>query len=63
MTAPVVNITERGARRRRLGGVIWLAVALLANVAMVAVGARHAYRLALFVPFGLSAIGFFQARA
>lgn len=58
----VPNIGARGRRRRALGGIVWLALGL---VALVLLRVRHAPRgasLALVVPFTLAALGWFQAR-
>ncbi len=58
----VANIGERGASRRRLGGVVWLVVALGGLAWLVGAGAPRDLRLALFIPLGMSAAGFLQAR-
>jgi len=58
----VSNIDDRGRRRRLTGGVIWLAVAALATVAMVALRARDGGFALLVVPFTLAALGYFQAK-
>jgi hypothetical protein len=59
--AHVANIGERGARRRRKGGVIWLVIAVVVCATMFAVDAPRIARLALAIPIGLSALGFLQA--
>lgn len=58
----IANIGERGARRRALGGIVWLAAGAVAAVALVATHAPRPYRLALVVPFTLAAMGWLQAR-
>ena len=58
----VDNIGARGARWRRLGGVVWLVVGVVAAALLVSLDAPRWWRLALVVPFGLGAIGFLQAR-
>ena len=62
MTERVANIGERGARRRRLGGVVWLGVGIGLLVSFVMRGEPRTWRLVLFVPFALAAAGFLQAR-
>jgi hypothetical protein len=57
----VENIVDRGARRRRAGGVVWLAIAVAAEVILVWLDAPRLWRLALVLPFGLAAVGFLQA--
>jgi hypothetical protein len=56
------NITETGVRRRQLGGALSLVIALALFAALVWLGAPRIARLVLIVPFGLAAVGFFQAR-
>jgi uncharacterized membrane protein (UPF0136 family) len=58
----IANIDDRGARRRALGGIVWLVVAVVATAALLATHAPRAYRLALVVPFALAALGWLQAR-
>jgi hypothetical protein len=62
MTHGIENINARGARRRRQGGFWSLAIAVVAFVTLVVVGAPRSYRAALAIPIGLAAIGFLQAR-
>ncbi len=63
MTAPAVcNIGERGAKRRRKGGIFWLVVALAASAWLVARPGPLVAYVALAVAYGLAAIGFLQAR-
>jgi len=56
------NIGVRGARRRAKGGVVWLAVGVIAAAGLIVFDAPRAERWILAVPFALSAIGFLQAR-
>lgn len=58
----VANIGERGANRRRRGGIVWIAVAIVALIAMVWTGAPRGFTLLLAIPIGLAAAGFLQAR-
>ncbi|HXT16105.1 MAG TPA: hypothetical protein VN706_10785 [Gemmatimonadaceae bacterium] len=62
MTECVENIGERGARRRRLSGYGWAAIAAGALAIMLAERAPRWPRLLLAVPIALAAIGFLQAR-
>lgn len=62
MPARIANIGASGARRRRLGGIVWLVVGVAALVAMVGLGAPRIDRLWLVVPFTMAAAGFLQAR-
>ncbi len=61
-TRHVANIGESGARRRRMGAVVWLVVATGGLAWLVGTGAPRDLRLALFIPLGMSAAGFLQAR-
>lgn len=58
----VANIDARGRRRRLVGGVVWLVIAVAATVALVALRARDGWYALLVVPFTLAALGWFQAR-
>jgi hypothetical protein len=58
----VANIDERGAARRRTGGVVWFAIAIAAAVAMELLRARDGWYALLLVPFTMAALGYFQAR-
>jgi hypothetical protein len=62
MTEHVANIGERGARRRRRGGIAWLALSAVAFAALLAAGTPRWYRLVLVLPLALAATGFLQAR-
>lgn len=58
----VENIGPRGARRRAVGGVVWLVVALAASAWLVARHAAGAAFALLAIPYFLAAIGWLQAR-
>lgn len=58
----VANIAERGARRRALGGAVWLVVGVVAAALLLTMHASRFYRIALVVPFTLAALGWLQAR-
>jgi hypothetical protein len=59
----VANIGAGGARRRRIGGVVWVVVTVLVFGVLLATHQSKAMRLVVFVPAFLAALGFFQARA
>ena len=58
----VANIDARGRRRRLVGGVVWLVVAVAATATLVTLRAREGWYALLVVPFSLAALGWFQAR-
>lgn len=62
MIRRIENIGERGAQWRRRGGIVWLAIGVVALAALYLTGAPRWYRVTLAIPAGLSAIGFLQAR-
>ena len=59
----ITNIGASGARRRALGGYVWLAIAAAVFIVLVATHAPRAFRLGLAVPLFLASTGIFQARA
>ena len=61
-TGHVENIGARGARRRAIGGVVWLVVGVAASGWLVARHAAGATFALLFIPYFLAAIGWLQAR-
>ncbi|HWB81968.1 MAG TPA: hypothetical protein VG755_43700 [Nannocystaceae bacterium] len=61
--ACVPNIGPQGVRRRMRFGIVVLAICVVAAVAMIGLGVTRAWRLALFLPLAIGAIGIFQARA
>ena len=63
MVEHIANIGDVGARRRRLGGWIWVGVSVVAFVALLATHAPRWSRLVLAIPVTLAAIGFLQAKA
>ena len=58
----VSNVTSAGRRRRLIGGVIWLGVAVLATAALQLAHAGGWWYALLIVPFSAAALGYFQAR-
>ena len=59
---PVGNIGARGCQRRRMGGLVWSIIAIVALAWMVAAHASRSMLLVLVIPFALAALGFLQAR-
>jgi len=62
MTEQTTNLSERGVRRRRTMGIIWLAISIVAAGSMILLNSARSWRLVLFVPFAFAAVGFLQAR-
>ena len=67
MTTPsplrhIPNIGASGQRRRRLGGLFWLLLALASSAWFLVHDVPLAWYVALLVPFTLAAIGELQAR-
>ncbi|HUB08098.1 MAG TPA: hypothetical protein VMB50_13905 [Myxococcales bacterium] len=60
--ACAINIGPRERRKRFTGGVVFLGVAVALAACELATGATRPWRLLLFVPLWVSAVGFFQAR-
>lgn len=58
----VENIGPRGARRRLIGGAVWLVAGIVAAGWMLARGTGGARYLLLAGPFTLAALGWLQAR-
>ena len=58
----IANIGAGGRRQRLLVGLVGLAACTLASIWLVLDGAPPAWRLALFVPWWISALGLFQAK-
>jgi hypothetical protein len=58
----IANIGERGARRRLLGGLVWLVVGMAAWIVLLLRHAPESWSFALVVPFTLAAVGWLQAR-
>ena len=58
----VANIDARGRKRRLIGGVVWLVIAVAATATLAALRARDGWYALLVVPFTLAALGWFQAR-
>ncbi len=59
----LLNIGPRERRRRLAGGVVILAAGAGVALALVFAGANRWWRLSVFSPFWLGALGIFQARA
>jgi len=58
----VENIGERGAQRRRKGGLLWLALSGVTIILLFVTHAARPTRLLIAIPVGLAAIGLLQAR-
>jgi hypothetical protein len=58
----VVNIGPRERRKRLVFGVVALGVGAAIAVLLVLINAPLAWRIPLFVPFFVGALGVFQAR-
>lgn len=56
------NIGPRGQTRRLRFGVVFLGVAVFLGALLFVVGAARGWRLALFAPLWIGALGVFQAR-
>jgi hypothetical protein len=59
---PVGNIGARGCRRRRVGGWIWLVMAIVALAWMFAAHVSRSFLLILALPLAFASLGFLQAR-
>lgn len=57
---PIGNLSPGAASRRLRQGVAMLGLALAVSVALVYVDLHQAWRLLLFLPFFVSANGFYQ---
>lgn len=62
MPSLATNIEAAGRRRRYAIGGAAIAVALAAAAVMLLRGVDTGWRVLLFLPFWLAALGFFQAR-
>jgi len=58
----IPNIGPRGRQRRLTLGLVALGVAALTAVILYTTGAPEPWRLGLFLPIWLGALGVFQAR-
>jgi len=58
----IPNIGPRGQRHRLRLGLVALGAAVLLGGMLLTLGAPHAWRVALFVPLWIGALGVFQAR-
>lgn len=61
-SAPVANIGTRERRKRLIWGIVSFAVGVAIAVLLAAVRAPLVWRLPLFLPFLVAALGIFQAR-
>ena len=61
-TVCIANIGPRGRAQRMRFGLIVLALAVIAGIALLATGASRPWRLLVFLPMWMSAIGVFQAK-
>ena len=59
---PFSNIGPGERRKRLLMGVTMLAVGASLALTLILIGAPRQWRLTLFLPFWMGALGFFQAR-
>jgi hypothetical protein len=62
MEVPIGNIGERGCRRRRTGGWVWTAIAILGITWIDAIHAPRKLLLLIAIPILFAALGFLQAR-
>jgi hypothetical protein len=60
--SPLFNIGPREQRKRRVMGIAALGAAALLALALVTVEAPRLFRLLLFFPVWMAALGLFQAR-
>jgi len=58
----IPNIGPRGQRRRLTFGVVSLGAAVLLGLLLFGVDAARPWRLVLFAPLWIGALGIFQAR-
>ena len=62
MAAIARNLRAGGRRQRLLMGITLTAISVVAAAAMMAGGLPRGFRLALFLPFYMGAVGFLQYR-
>ena len=62
MANHVDNIGEPGARRRREGALVCVAIAGVVAIVLIITNAPRPARLLVAVPIGLAAAGFLEAR-
>jgi hypothetical protein len=60
--ACIANIGPRERRKRLVFGIAALAVSVVISFLFVFTGVRPVFRLPLFIPLFVGALGFFQAR-
>ena len=61
-TGRVANIGPRERRKRLSAGVVAFVISVAAGAALIAGRLAAPWRLALFLPFFVAALGYFQAR-
>ncbi len=61
MRVQVSNIGPRGRRQRLALGLVSFGIAMLLGVVLFGFGAARGWRLVLFVPLWVGALGIFQA--
>jgi hypothetical protein len=62
-TVCAINIGPRERARRRATGAIMFVVGVTAAIILLSTDTSRWWRMALIIPFWLSMLGFFQARA
>ena len=58
----MINLGPKETRKRLLMGALMLAVGLGIAIALVLAGVNPWWRIGLFLPFWMAALGFFQAK-
>lgn len=58
----VINIGAAERRKRLKFGIAAFSVGVVTAILLIVTGAQSLWRLSLFLPFYVGAIGFFQAR-
>ena len=56
------NIGRKERRKRLLSGVVFFVVSAAIAIALVVTGVERLYRLGVFLPLWMAALGYFQAR-
>jgi hypothetical protein len=62
-SACIANIGPRERRKRLVFGIVTLAASVVISFLFVFYGVRPVFRLPLFIPLFVGALGFFQYRA
>lgn len=58
----IANIGERGARRRLVGGIVWLVAGVAGTIVLILRRSALPWYEVLILPFTLAAVGWLQAR-